>query len=56
MGLTEEHRMLKSPYVSYCSGCVKSVELLCDTLKKIKNYYCIHCRQLVRSVKRESEE
>jgi hypothetical protein len=41
--------MIRSPYVSHCVVCKRTVELLCETLKTVKKYYCKVCRRLIRT-------
>lgn len=48
--------MVRSPYISHCKTCNRTVELLCETLVKMKKYYCKVCKVLVRTVKPEVEE
>lgn len=47
--------MIRSPYVSHCSVCKRTVELLCETLKTMRKYYCRVCRQLVRTAKTKED-
>lgn len=40
--------MIRSPYISHCKTCRRTVELMCETLKTMKKYYCKVCKKLVR--------